>query len=24
VPVAAGDVIDVEVAHVGRCRVRFG
>jgi 2-oxopent-4-enoate hydratase len=23
VPVAAGDVIDVEVAHVGRCRVRF-
>lgn len=23
VPVSAGDVIDVEVAHVGRCRVRF-
>jgi len=23
VPVAAGDVIDVDVAHVGRCRVRF-
>lgn len=23
VPVAAGDAIDVEVAHVGRCRVRF-